>query len=151
MVQGTDFPAEYVVYLAHLDGPNNGNPQTDETRGITSTSNAYDNGLAVAVGLAISKELAANPPPRSVLFLFDDGEEGWDHVPIPAIGQTEADLCLEIRDTEWYLNLFDLTGGIQDAFDIENCLGGLLGASYWYVNRRLRCRMTCQMTARHMI
>lgn len=100
MVPGTDFADQFIVYNAHLDGPNNDNPQTDETRGIDGVSNAYDDGLAAAVGLAMAKGLMANPPARSVLIFIDDGEEGWSDVRVIPKNMTPQDICQEHVNSE---------------------------------------------------
>jgi len=127
MVPGTQLPNEYVIYSAHLDGPKNENPQTDVTRMNDDVSNAYDDGFAVAVGLALAKQLMANPPSRSVLFVFDDGEEGWWNVGQRQEGEEMA--CSRFVNTEWYRNTYDLTGGNSRLR--SDCQDYLIGASYW--------------------
>jgi Peptidase family M28 len=118
MVQGTTKPDEFVVYTADLDGPNNGNPQTVMTRGNTGVSNAYDDALAVAVGLAMAKQFLANPPDRSVVILITDGEEGWDHVgELPLGTSSNRD---QFVDSDWFTALSKDLGTV-----------GRLGAAYW--------------------
>ena len=120
MVEGTAFPDDFIVYTAHLDGPNNGNDQTVLTRGNDGVSNAYDDALAVAVGLGIAKHLQNNPPERSVIILITDGEEGWDNVGELPLGQgSNIDTFI---DSEWYAVVKELVGE------------ELLGATYWYVH-----------------
>lgn len=126
-VRGTLRPDEFVVYSAHIDGSNNENPQTDLTRDVGSTGNVYDDGLAVAVGMAMAKELAENPPDLSVLFLFDDGEEGWFQVGLRDLG--EQNNCEEIVATEWYRNIYLDLGGREE--NLDRCLYQPIGSSYW--------------------
>ena len=129
MVPGTVYPDEYVVYSAHLDGPNNANPQTETTRGNGETSNAYDDGLAVAVGLAMAKQLMENPPKRSVIIHIDDGEEGWDDLGEKAIGETGWDVCRRYQNTDWYKEMYEVTGGPTGRRD--RCPWYLIGTNYW--------------------
>jgi len=86
MVPGTD-PAlsdEYVIFSAHIDGPNNQNPQTEEVRGNQDTNNVFDDALAVAFGLGLAEEMMSQSPlKRNVIFLFDDAEEGWGNIRTP--------------------------------------------------------------------
>jgi len=78
IVPGTSKPDEYVMWVAHFDGPNN--QGTSSTDGIGDTDNAYDNAAAVAVGLQLARYFKKNPPERSVVIFFTDGEEGWENV-----------------------------------------------------------------------
>lgn len=109
MVPVSTFPDEYIVYCAHLDGPNNQNPETTITRGNGDTTNAYDNGLAVAIGLAMAKEFMTTPPLRSIVFVFDDAEEGFLNVGEWQEGEFAA--CERYYDTEWSVTL-TLSGSI---------------------------------------
>ena len=86
MIPGTDPPHtdEYVIFSAHYNGPNNENPQTKTTRRNQDTTNTFDDALAVAFGLALAEEMMLkSSPKRSVIFLFDDVEEGWKNVLTP--------------------------------------------------------------------
>lgn len=126
MVEGTTYPDEYIIYSAHLDGPNNQNPQTQTTRGNQDTSNAYDDGTAVALGLAMAEYfITDNPPPaRSIIFLFDDGEEGFNNVGIPPIGQ--SDICDDLMSSG-YMNQMPVTIaslGVQPEEEEEGGRGG---------------------------
>lgn len=130
MVPGSLFPDEYVVYSAHLDGPNNQNPQTATTRGNGKTSNAYDDGLAVAVGLALARRMIQDTQPlRSVIFFFDDGEEGWSNVGEKIRGETTGDVCGRFRDSQWYKDVYEATGGRDGRSD--RCPWYVIGTSYW--------------------
>jgi hypothetical protein len=129
MVPGSLYPDEYVVYSAHLNGPNNENPQTATTRGNGATSNAYDDGLAVAVGLAMARQLMQDPPERSVIFLIDDGEEGWHGVGTRETGESSTDVCRKFRDSDWYKNVYEASGGRSGSRD--RCPWYVIGASYW--------------------
>lgn len=132
MIPGTEFPDQYVVYCAHFDGPNNDNPQTERTRNNKGIDNAYDNGLAVALGLAMARELVNNPPSRSVVLLFDDGEEGWNHVGVRNDGETSTDVCKRFVDSEWFRKVYGEIAGGQDFYLGTTCpTGGYLGARYW--------------------
>lgn len=132
MVPGAVHPDEYIVYSAHIDGPFNDNPQTTSTRGEGDTSNAYDDGFAVAVGLAMAKKMMENPPDRSVIFFFDDGEEGWFSVGERRAGETKEDICNRYVGSEWYNRVYDLVGNSDDSNQKSMCNGhGYLGASYW--------------------
>lgn len=130
MVPGTKYPNEYIVYEAHLDGPNNGNPQTARTRNNVETSNAYDDGLAVAVGLAIAKRMMdGDRPERSVIFFFDDGEEGWPSVGVRRDGETSRESCSRFLNTQWYRTVYDNAGGNRNRRD--SCPAFAIGAFYW--------------------
>ena len=78
IVPGTSKPNEYVMWVAHFDGPNNEGISSAD--GIGDTDNAYDNGAAVAVGLQLARHFKKNTPERSIVFFFTDGEEGWENV-----------------------------------------------------------------------
>lgn len=132
MVPGTEYPNEYIVYSAHLDGPLNMNPQTEQTRGESNTSNAYDNALAVAVGLAMAEELMQSPPARSVVFFFEDGEEGWSNLGVRKPGESQEELCQRLAQTKWYDRMYKLTGGYQNEKDQEECRSSYIGTNYWY-------------------
>jgi len=122
LVEGTEFPNEYVVYTAHLDGPNNENPQTKLTRGNQGVSNAYDNALAVAVGLGLARQLVQNPPRRSVVLLITDGEEGWFNVGDLPLGEDPFTFVERLQNTTWFNTVI---GELGDS--------SFLGMSYWYV------------------
>lgn len=133
MVPGSLYPNEYIVYEAHLDGPNNGNPQTARTRNNRDVSNAYDDGLAVAVGLAIAKQMMQNKrPERSVVFFFDDGEEGWPSVGVRQDGESNLDACGRYVKTKWYRSVYENAGGVKNQRD--SCPAFAIGAFYWYVH-----------------
>jgi len=119
MIEGTELPEEYVVYTAHLDGPNNENPQTVVTRGNAGVSNAYDDALAVAVGLALAKQFVLDPPRRSVVILISDGEEGWSNVGEVPPGLSPDENFNRLSSTSWYSAVRELTGG------------SFIGMSYW--------------------
>jgi len=93
VLRGSEYPDEYIILNGHLDGPNNYNPETQATIGNGNTTDAYDNGISVALGLAIAKQHIDNPPKRSILFIFDDGEEGWISVGTPKVGVYWRDTC----------------------------------------------------------
>lgn len=132
MVPGTSMPDEYVVFSAHLDGPNNQNPQTQTTRGNQDTSNAYDDGAAVALGLAMAERLVSEPSVRSVIFLFDDGEEGWQNVGIPPLGKTQV--CPEFVDTDWFQNM-PVNIAYFESFGVQpSCENFPIGFSSWVQN-----------------
>lgn len=92
-VKGTEKPDSYIVYSAHYDGPNNQGP-TQKELGNQGTSNIYDDATGVAIGLAVAKILVGNPPKISVIFFFDDAEEGFSNVGTPEIGETTLIDCV---------------------------------------------------------
>lgn len=114
---GSEFPDEYVVYTGHLNGPNNYNPET-QILGNLDTSDAYDNAISVAIGLAIAKKHQNSPPKRSIVFLFDDGEEGWLSVGVPEIGVPFADVCYYNGKCEGEEKTF------YDAVKAQTCVDG---------------------------
>eukprot|EP00930_Biecheleria_cincta_P057887 TRINITY_DN43756_c0_g1_i1.p1 TRINITY_DN43756_c0_g1~~TRINITY_DN43756_c0_g1_i1.p1 ORF type:complete len:539 (+),score=70.87 TRINITY_DN43756_c0_g1_i1:73-1689(+) len=103
-IEGTDprLKDEYIMWNAHLDGPNNEGPSKRE--GNLETDNSYDDAGAVAVGLLMAAEFSKSPPARSIIFFFSDGEEGmlnvgsktqseWDEMPANALPATGRRLC----------------------------------------------------------
>lgn len=132
MVPGSTFPDEFIVYCAHIDGPNNQNPQTTATRGNDGTSNAYDNGLAAAIGLAMAKQFMMTRPLRSVVFVFDDAEEGFLNVGERREGEFAA--CERFFDTPWFNTVYEAIGGDADCEGFDRCYGycgHTIGSSYW--------------------
>lgn len=76
MIEGADpdMRDEYVLLTAHLDHTGvNQNLVAEGKDGIHN--GALDNAMGVAVMLEAARELAANPPARSVIFLAVTGEE----------------------------------------------------------------------------
>lgn len=103
-IEGTDpkLKDEYIMWNAHLDGPNNEGPS--KTEGNQETDNSYDDAGAVAVGLLLAAEFSKSPPARSIIFCFSDGEEGignvgsktpneWDMMPANALPEAARRLC----------------------------------------------------------
>ena len=129
MVAGATRPGEYIIYSAHLDGPNNQNPQTQKTRGNQDTSNAYDDGTAVALGLAMAEQMVKNPPARSVIFLFDDGKEGWRNVGIPPLG--ESFVCSEFAESSFYQEMPVNQAMFGGEATVPSCRNFPIGFSAW--------------------
>ena len=129
MVAGATRPDEYIIYSAHLDGPNNQNPQTQETRGNQDTSNAYNNGIAVALGLAMAEKMVQNPPARSVIFLLDGGKEGWRNVGIPPLG--ESLVCSEFAATSFYQEMPVNLAKFGGEESVPSCRNFPIGFSSW--------------------
>mmetsp|Transcript_142677 Transcript_142677/g.455396 ORF Transcript_142677/g.455396 Transcript_142677/m.455396 type:complete len:466 (-) Transcript_142677:60-1457(-) len=78
-VKGRTTPDEYVVVIAHHDGPHNEGQFEDEI-GDQNTDNAYDDASGVAAALSMAKDFMASPPDKSVILFFSDGEEGFGNV-----------------------------------------------------------------------
>ena len=128
MIPGTLYPDEYVIYNAHLDGVRNNNPQTFLTRGMQDITNTYDDGLAVAVGLATAKQFNEAPPERSVIIMIDDAEENVQNVGEIPLGRTQEENCEFIRNSKWFNQVFDSVVNIPWR---RGCDLGLMGASAW--------------------
>jgi hypothetical protein len=73
LVEGTDpsLRNEYIVVETHLDGA----VGTREIEGDSIYNSADDNASGSAAGLAIAEQMAQTPTRRSVVFLWDSGEE----------------------------------------------------------------------------
>eukprot|EP00442_Polarella_glacialis_P002575 CAMPEP_0115070264 /NCGR_PEP_ID=MMETSP0227-20121206/13016_1 /TAXON_ID=89957 /ORGANISM="Polarella glacialis, Strain CCMP 1383" /LENGTH=558 /DNA_ID=CAMNT_0002456757 /DNA_START=34 /DNA_END=1710 /DNA_ORIENTATION=+ len=90
-VKGTEEPDEFLMWVAHYDGPNNQGP-SGASQGNNATDDAYDDMSSIAVGLSLAAALSKDPPKLSVIFFFSDGEEGWDNVGVPPLGSDPTGL-----------------------------------------------------------
>eukprot|EP00931_Biecheleriopsis_adriatica_P115286 TRINITY_DN91099_c0_g1_i1.p1 TRINITY_DN91099_c0_g1~~TRINITY_DN91099_c0_g1_i1.p1 ORF type:complete len:418 (+),score=57.85 TRINITY_DN91099_c0_g1_i1:88-1254(+) len=90
-VKGTEQADEFLMWVAHLDGPNNQGPSSANGNGITDDT--YDDASSVAVGLSMANALSKTRPRRSVIFFFSGGEEGWDNVGLPVPGQSLSNVA----------------------------------------------------------
>lgn len=78
LIKGTVSPDEYILWVAHYDGPNNEGVCPQDGNG--NTVDAYDNGSSVPIGLQLAAHFISEPPDRSVVIVFSAGEEGWRNV-----------------------------------------------------------------------
>lgn len=90
-VKGSELPDEFLMWVAHYDGPNNQGPSRT-SQGNRDTDDAYDDASSVAVGISLAATLAKDPPKLSVIFFFSDAEEGWDNVGTSPLGSKPGEL-----------------------------------------------------------
>ena len=93
------------------------------------TANAYDDGTAVALGLAMAEQMVRNPPARSVVFLFDDGKEGWRNVGIPPLGETLV--CSEFAESSFYQEMPVNLAKFGGEETVPSCRNFPIGFSAW--------------------
>ena len=108
------------MYSAHLDGSINKNPQTRFSRGNEHTDNAYDDGFAVAAGLAMAQRMLEDPPATSVIFLIEFHEEVWLSL---------DEYCGSRMNTEWIETVFRESGLPEPPQD--KCPHWGMGVSKW--------------------
>ena len=108
---------EIVIVIAHYEGPNFQNTELQRALGNQDTTNAFDNGAAVAIALAMAEHFAGAKPARSLLFILDIGEEGWNNVGVPPLGREayipacDNSLPPEARTpTAWFDKVFNAQG-----------------------------------------
>lgn len=97
-VEGTERPDEFLLWDAHYDGPNN--EGLDSAAGIRDTTNVYDDGSAVALGLHMAATFAKAPPKSSIIFLFSDGEEGYSNIGIKTGSQSLPDTGMAMCESQ---------------------------------------------------
>jgi Zn-dependent M28 family amino/carboxypeptidase len=103
VVPGTDLPDEHVIVGAHYD--HLGSSCTSKETGDTICNGATDNAAGVAAALELARDIAKDPPRRSVIFAFWDREE--DGL-LGSLAYTQSP-PVPLTDTVGYVN-FDIQG-----------------------------------------
>ncbi len=122
MIEGTEYPEEYIIYSAHWDHLGIGQP----VAGDSIYNGALDNASGTAAVLAIAKAFSEAPekPKRSVVFLLVTAEEqgllGSAHYalnPIFPANQTVANLNMDGMNPYGEMNDLTITGYGQSELD----------------------------------